>query len=92
MESELSLKNEAEENDSLENEAKSLISEMFDIAPQRLLMQSSLSAELDIDSIDMIDLLSEINKKFDLELELFDFQGCSSLGELLSKLQEKASL
>ena len=74
-----------------EQKAKELMSHMFGLSVERLKNDASLVDDLDIDSIDMIDLLGEINKQFELELDLLDFSDCVLLGDLLKRLKEKVA-
>ena len=69
--------------------ATELLVEMFRIDPPHIVKEASLREDLDLDSIDTIDLLSKLNQEFSLELTPFDFLDCKSLGDFLNRLEEK---
>lgn len=69
--------------------AKILLQEMFGIDQSRLLPDASLLNDLDLDSIDIIDLLMKLNQEYDLELSPFDFENCGTLEQFTTRLSEK---
>ena len=73
-------------NCDIQERASALLQEMFNVSPEQIQENASLSEDLDLDSIDTIDLLSRLNEEFSLELTPFEFQGCNSLGQFLEKL------
>jgi acyl carrier protein len=74
----------------LEQRARNLLSEMFGIAEERLQPEASISDDLNLDSIDIVDLLSSLNAEFNLDLSPMDFEGCVKLEEFLTRLFEQA--
>ena len=72
----------------IQKKVTDLLVDMFNIGPEQINAEASLSADLDLDSIDTIDLLSRLNEEFSLDLSPFDFQGCSTLGQFLEKLEK----
>lgn len=71
--------------------AQVLLVETFNVAKEKMHAEASLSDELDVDSIDMIELLSSLNDEFSLDLTPFDFEGCQTLGQFLQRLVESQS-
>ena len=71
--------------------AQALLVETFHVAKDKMHAEASLSDELDVDSIDVIELLSTLNDEFSLDLTPFDFEGCQTLGQFLQRLVEAQS-
>lgn len=71
--------------------AQTLLVETFHVAKEKMQAEASLSDELDVDSIDMIELLSTLNDELSLDLTPFDFEGCQTLGQFLQRLVESQS-
>lgn len=69
--------------------ATELLVQMFGIDQPQITKEASLREDLDLDSIDTIDLLSTLNQEFALELTPFDFLDCKSLGDFLDRLETK---
>lgn len=42
--------------------------------------------ELDLDSLDILDVLTRIRKEFDKEIDLNDFVGCKTISSVLAYL------
>jgi acyl carrier protein len=72
----------------IQERAKTLLQEMFKLDPQKLKGDASLFDDLDLDSIDVIDLLTQLNDEFTLELSPFDFENCQTLDQFLQKLNQ----
>lgn len=68
--------------------AKALIIEMFGVAEEKIIPEASLTSDLDLDSIDTIDLLSTLNDEFLIDASPFDFEGCETIGAFLERLKE----
>lgn len=68
--------------------AKVLLKEMFGIAENKLVPNASLLNDLDLDSIDIIDLLMKLNEEYSLELSPFDFENCNTLEQFIARLRE----
>ena len=73
----------------IEQRAKILLSEMFGINQNKLTPNALLLSDLDLDSIDVIDLLMKLNDEFSLELSPFDFENCETLEQFLKKLSNQ---
>lgn len=68
--------------------AQALLVETFNVVKEKMHEDALLSDELDVDSIDMIELLSTLNDEFSIDLTPFDFEGCRTLGQFLQRLVE----
>lgn len=66
--------------------AKTLLIEMFGIAESKLTPNASLVNDLDLDSIDIIDLLMKLNDEYSLDLSPFDFENCDTLEQFTARL------
>ena len=67
---------------------KDIISEQFDIAAEKISMESTLE-ELDIDSIDAMDLIMDMEEEFDLEVPDEVLEAMKTVGDVISYLKEK---
>ena len=74
----------------IEKRASLLLTEMFGIEESKLKKQASLTNDLDLDSIDMIDLLMKLNDEYNLDLSPFDFENCNTLEQFLERLNSKS--
>jgi len=70
------------------NTVTSLLTELFKISPEKMVPEAEIIEDLGIDSIDLIDFLNEVNDRYDMELELLDFDGCKTLGQLVEHLKQ----
>ncbi len=74
----------------ISSRANTLLVEMFGIQADLLSVDKSLTEDLGLDSIDVIDLLTTLNDEFSLDLNPFDFEGCTLLGDFLERLEIKS--
>lgn len=56
---------------------------LFELERDELCLESKLYEDLDIDSIDAVDLLIEIKKSLNLDLRPEQFKGASTFGEMV---------
>ena len=61
---------------------KDIISEQFDIAAEKISMESTLE-ELDIDSIDAMDLIMDMEEEFDLEVPDEVLEAMKTVGDVV---------
>ena len=61
---------------------RKIFKERFKLAPERVTEEAKLKDDLDLDSIDMFDLLTLVEKETNKTLELTDFREVRSVGEL----------
>jgi acyl carrier protein len=60
-----------------------VMNELFDIDPQQVSLQSSLYEDLDIDSIDAVDLIVELKKITGKKLQPDDFKSVRSVEDVV---------
>ncbi len=70
----------------------SLLTELFEISSEKMVADADIVEDLGIDSIDLIDFLNEVNDRYDMDLELLDFEGCKTLGQLVEHLKQNEKL
>lgn len=68
---------------------KMTLIEFFEIDDSKITMQANLYEDLEIDSIDAIDLIDHIKKKTGYRLEATDFQGIKTLGDVVKIVSQK---
>lgn len=68
---------------------KQALVDFFEIDPSKITMQSNLYEDLEIDSIDAIDLMDQIKKKTGYRLEPSDFKEVKTLGDIVKIVHNK---
>lgn len=68
---------------------KQALVDFFEIDPSKITMQSNLYEDLEIDSIDAIDLMDHIKKKTGYRLEPSDFKEVRTLGDIVKIVHSK---
>ena len=63
-----------------------IISEYLDIDPSTITENTSFK-DMEIDSIDMMDIIMNIEDKFDIKID--DTQGLETVGDLIKMIQTK---
>lgn len=58
----------------------------FKLAPERLHPEARLREDLDLDSIDLFDLVSQLEVKTGIDLDANDFRNERNVGELVDRL------
>lgn len=64
----------------------SVLEELFEIDPQQVSPQSRLYEDLDIDSIDAVDLVVELKKITGIKLQPDDFKSVRSVQDLVDAI------
>jgi acyl carrier protein len=70
----------------------SLLTELFEISSEKMVPEADIVEDLGIDSIDLIDFLNEVNDRYDMDLELLDFEGCKTLSQLVDHIKQNEKL
>jgi len=73
----------------IETRAKALMVEMLALKPEQLTPDASLVDDLNMDSIDTIDLLMKLSDEFELDLNPADFENCKTISDFTGILQIK---
>jgi acyl carrier protein len=67
---------------------KTLLNIIIEIAQNKNLNNSSQLNEVDLDSIDMLDLLSRINKEFGYDISIDEYQSCNTISDLENMIKK----
>jgi len=65
-----------------------LLTENFRVANASLTPEADLFTDLSLDSLDIVDLLSLLNQKFNVFLSPSDFEGCRKLAQFEVRLTQ----
>ena len=63
---------------------KAIIGEQFDIEEFSITMETSLSEDLEADSLDLADLLASLEDEFDLEVEDSVITNINTVGDIVN--------
>ena len=69
-----------------------LLQEKTGIAPEQLTENASLHNELSIDSLDIVEVVLELEKKFNIKVEDEDAERISSVGDLINMVLSKLDI
>ena len=72
-------------------ELKDLISDKLGIEKDQIVEGASFVNDLGVDSLEQVELIMELEKKFDISIPDEDQDQLGSVGELLAYLNEKVS-
>ncbi len=67
---------------------KTIIIEEFEIEEELIRMNTSLTDELDIDSLDLVDLVMTVEDEFSIELPDEALEGMKTIGDLVKYIEE----
>jgi acyl carrier protein len=67
---------------------KTILAESFEIAPERVVPEALLFEELDLDSIDTVDLAITLQEMTGKRIKPEDFRSVRSVGDVLSTLRQ----
>ena len=67
---------------------KTIIIEEFEIEEELITMTTSLTDELDIDSLDLVDLVMTVEDEFSIELPDEALEGMKTIGDLVKFIEE----
>lgn len=67
---------------------KTILAENFEIAPERVVREALLFEELDLDSIDTVDLAITLQEMTGKRIKPEDFRSVRSVGDVLSTLRQ----
>lgn len=75
----------------MKDELTQFFIEKLGVDPNKLNSETLLVADLNLDSIDMLDLVVMLNSKIGKNLALKDFEGVKTFGELVARIDETTS-
>jgi acyl carrier protein len=61
--------------------------ELFQLEPERITVQARLYEDLEIDSIDVVDLMDEVQKQTGRKVTPEDFRSVHTVGDLVAVMQ-----
>ena len=67
---------------------KTIIIEEFEIDENDITLNTSLTDELDIDSLDLVDLVMTVEDEFSIELPDEALEGMKTIGDLVKYIEE----
>ncbi|MBE6747744.1 MAG: acyl carrier protein [Ruminococcaceae bacterium] len=67
---------------------KTIIIEEFEIEEELITMNTTLNDELDIDSLDLVDLVMTVEDEFSIELPDEALEGMKTIGDLVKYIEE----
>jgi acyl carrier protein len=66
---------------------RSTLTELFQLAPERITLEARLLDDLEIDSIDVVDLMEEIRHFTGKKVTMEDFRSARTVADLVAVLQ-----
>ena len=70
-------------------ELKTIVAENFEIEPEKITMDSNIVTDLDMDSIDAIDMVAELQKKLGCRFSAEDFKAVKTIGDIVRVISSK---
>lgn len=67
---------------------KRIICEEFEVSEEEITLSTSLSEDLDIDSLDLVDLVMSLEDEFGMELPDDALEDMSTVGDLVKYIEE----
>lgn len=71
------------------NILKECLVELFEIPEEKITLEAHIYEDLDIDSIDAIDIVDHIRKKTGYRMEAADFKEVRTLGDIVHIVEQK---
>lgn len=69
---------------------KAILSEQFDVEEDSITMESSITDDLGVDSLDVVDLLMSIEDEFEVEVPDSEVENIKTVGDLVKYIEDKA--
>jgi acyl carrier protein len=70
--------------DEVLEQIKAALVELFEIDPERITLEARLNEDLEIDSIDAVDLLDRLRRQTGRKISAEDFRSVRTVGDLVS--------
>jgi acyl carrier protein len=68
------------------DQVTSTLAELFEIEPEQVTLAASLNDDLEIDSIDAVDLLDRLRRQTGRKISAEDFRSVKTVGDLVEKV------
>lgn len=65
------------------------LSDLFEIEPERIQLDTRLYDDLEIDSIDAVDLLDRLKRRTGCKFAVEDFRSVRTVGDLVQVIEQK---
>lgn len=72
----------------MEKDIINVISEIAEINPKKISMTSTLSGDLELESLDLVTLVSTLEKKFDVSVNDNDIKNLQTVGDIINYVKE----
>jgi len=72
----------------MEKDIINVISEIAEINPKKISMASTLSGDLELESLDLVTLVSILEKKFDVSVNDNDIKDLQTVGDIINYVKE----
>ena len=69
---------------------KEMLANQFDVDPNDLSMNTNIAVDLGADSLDVVELLTEIEDEFQLEIPDEEIENIKTIGDLTEYIQNNA--
>lgn len=76
------------ETEAIFNELRATLAELFELDPARVSLEARLSEDLEIDSIDAIDLMDRLRRQTGRKISVESFKSVRTVGDLVQTLQK----
>lgn len=70
------------------NEIATILEELFEIPPENIKLSSNLYSDLDIDSIDAVDLIVELKKMTGKKIKPEDFKAVRTVQDIVTEIEK----
>ena len=75
--------------DAIYNRIEIILSEQLNIKPQNIVIDASITSDLEIDSINYVELILAIATEFDIEITDEDENGISTVNDIVKLVEQK---
>lgn len=76
------------DTDAIFNELRATLAELFELDPARITLDARLSEDLEIDSIDAIDLLDRLRRQTGRKISIEGFRSVRTVRDLVHAIQK----
>lgn len=73
----------------MENKLKSIITKQFGVLGEKITPDTDIIADLNADSLDLLELILAIEKEFQIKIEEDEYEDSHTVGKILELIQQK---
>ena len=70
---------------------RGVLAELFEVDPSRVTLEANLSSDLEIDSIDAVDLIDQIRRYTGKKVSAEEFRSVRTVGDLVNVIERLVS-